>query len=158
MTIRLAGEAGQGVESGGAGFAQALSHGGLWLHAYSEYMSRIRGGLNFFQVRVSGRPLWSHTEGVHILLAFSPEAVTDYGPDIVRGGALVFDEGLKFDHDAVTGRGAQLYGMPLLKIAQETGGNNQEELRPQGRGGRPGQPQGRPGRVPGRPREVRRLF
>ncbi len=123
MTIRLAGEAGQGVESGGAGFAQALSHGGLWLHAYSEYMSRIRGGLNFFQVRVSGRPLWSHTEGVHILLAFSPEAVTDYGPDIVRGGALVFDEGLKFDHDAMTGRGAQLYGMPLMKIAQEIGGN-----------------------------------
>ncbi|TMJ07982.1 MAG: hypothetical protein E6H02_10645 [Bacillati bacterium ANGP1] len=123
MTIRLAGEAGQGVESGGAGFAKALSHGGLHLHAFSEYMSRIRGGLNFFQIRVSDRPLWAHTEGVHILLAFSPEAVSDYGSHIVPGGALVFDDALKFDHDAITRRKAQLYSMPLTKIAQEIGGN-----------------------------------
>ena len=123
MTIRLAGEAGQGVESGGAGFAKALSHGGLHLHAFSEYMSRIRGGLNFFQMRVSDHPLWAHTEGVHILLAFSPEAVSDYGSHIIPGGALMFDETLKFDHDAITGRKAQLYSMPLTKIAQEIGGN-----------------------------------
>jgi 2-oxoglutarate ferredoxin oxidoreductase subunit alpha len=123
MTIRLAGEAGQGVESGGAGFAHALSRGGLWLHTYSEYMSRIRGGLNFFTIRASDQPLWGHSEGVHILLAFSPEAVSNYGPHIIRGGALVFDEGLKFDHDTVTRRGTQLYPLPLTKIAQDTGGN-----------------------------------
>jgi 2-oxoglutarate ferredoxin oxidoreductase subunit alpha len=123
MTIRLAGEAGQGVESGGAGFAQALSHGGLWLHTYTEYMSRIRGGLNFFQIRVADHPLWSHTEGTHVLVAFSPEAVRDYGPHIVRGGALLYDEGLKFDQEAVARRGTQLYPMPLTKIAQDVGGN-----------------------------------
>ncbi|HYM68508.1 MAG TPA: 2-oxoacid:acceptor oxidoreductase subunit alpha [bacterium] len=123
VTIRFAGEAGQGVESGGHGFATALSHGGLWLHAFPEYMSRIRGGLNFFQIRVSDRPLWTHTEGTHLLLAFSSEAVTEYGPHILPGGALVFDEGLKFDADAVSTRGTQLYSMPLHKIAQEIGGN-----------------------------------
>jgi 2-oxoglutarate/2-oxoacid ferredoxin oxidoreductase subunit alpha len=123
MTIRLAGEAGQGVESGGAGFAQALSHGGLWLHNYSEYMSRIRGGLNFFQIRVSDHPIWSHHEAVQVLLAFSPEAVTEYGSHIAPGGALMFDDTLKFDRDAVQRRGVQLYGMPLTKVAQEIGGN-----------------------------------
>jgi len=123
MSIRLAGEAGQGVESGGAGFAKALSHGGLHLHAYSEYISRIRGGLNFFQIRVSDRPLWAHTEGVHILLAFSPEAVSDYGPHIVPSGALMFDDALKFDHDAIARRKVQLFSMPLTKIAQDIGGN-----------------------------------
>ena len=89
LTIRLAGEAGQGVESGGAGFSKALSRGGLWLHTYTEYMSRIRGGLNFFQIRVADHPLWAHTEGVHLLLAFSPEAATDYGDHVVPGGALL---------------------------------------------------------------------
>jgi len=123
MTIRLAGEAGQGVESGGAGFANALSRGGLWLHTYSEYMSRIRGGLNFFTVRLADHPLWSLTEGVQILLAFSPEAVAEYGSHVVRGGAVMFDDALKFDHDAVSSRGTQLYGMPLTKIAQDIGGN-----------------------------------
>jgi len=123
MTIRLAGEAGQGVESGGEGFARALSHGGLWLHTFPEYMSRIRGGLNFFQIRVSDRPLWTHTEGTHLLLAFSAEAVGEYGPHIIPGGALVCDDGLKFDQDAVARRGVQLCPLPLAKIAQETGGN-----------------------------------
>ena len=123
LTIRLAGEAGQGVESGGAGFSKALSRGGLWLHTYTEYMSRIRGGLNFFQIRVAEHPLWAHTEGVHLLLAFSPEAVTDYGGHIVPGGALLFDDALKFDHEAVARRKVQLYSVPLTKIAQEVGGN-----------------------------------
>ena len=123
LSIRLAGEAGQGVESGGAGFAQALSHGGLWLHTYPEYMSRIRGGLNFFQIRVSEKPLWSHHEGIQILLAFSPDAITDYADHVVRGGALVFDEGLKVDTAAAVRRGAQLFSMPLSKVAQEIGGN-----------------------------------
>jgi 2-oxoglutarate/2-oxoacid ferredoxin oxidoreductase subunit alpha len=123
LSIRLAGEAGQGVESGGAGFAQALSHGGLWLHTYPEYMSRIRGGLNFFQIRVSEHPLWSHHEDIQMLLAFSPEAITDYAGHVVPGGALVFDEGLKVDTAAAVRRGAQLFSMPLTKIAQEIGGN-----------------------------------
>ena len=123
LTIRLAGEAGQGVESGGAGFSKALSRGGLWLHTYTEYMSRIRGGLNFFQIRVADHPLWAHTEGVHLLLAFSPEAVTDYGAHVVPGGALLFDDALKFDHEALTRRKVQLYSAPLTKIAQELGGN-----------------------------------
>ena len=51
MTFKIAGAAGQGVESSGAGFAQALARGGLQLFAVQDYMSRIRGGLNFFQVR-----------------------------------------------------------------------------------------------------------
>ncbi len=123
MTIRLAGEAGQGVESGGAGFAQALNHGGLWLHTFTEYMSRIRGGLNFFQIRVAERPLWAHHEGMHILVAFSPEAVAEYGPLVHRGGAVLYDETLKFDPEPVTRRGVQLFGLPLTKIAQEVGGS-----------------------------------
>src|SRR5690349_16314457 len=86
-------------------------------------MSRIRGGLNFFQIRVSEKPLWSHHEGIQILLAFSPDAITDYADHVVRGGALVFDEGLKVDTAAAVRRGAQLFSMPLSKIAQELGGN-----------------------------------
>ena len=122
ITIRLAGEAGQGVESGGEGLARALSHGGLWLHTYSEYMSRIRGGLNFFQIRVSERPLWTHTEDTHLLIAFSPEAVNEYGPQIAAGGALLCDEGLKFDRDTMARRGVRLYALPLAKVAQDIGG------------------------------------
>ncbi len=46
MTFQIAGAAGQGVESSGAGFAQALARGGLHIFGLPDYMSRIRGGLN----------------------------------------------------------------------------------------------------------------
>ena len=53
MTIKIGGEAGMGVESGGAGLVKALTRGGLHVFAFQDYMSRIRGGHNFFQIRVS---------------------------------------------------------------------------------------------------------
>ncbi len=48
MTFKIAGAAGQGVESSGAGFAQALARGGLHLFGLQDYMSRIRGGSELF--------------------------------------------------------------------------------------------------------------
>ncbi len=53
MTIMVGGEAGQGVESGGAGFAKALARGGLHVFGLPDFMSRIRGGHNFYLVRVA---------------------------------------------------------------------------------------------------------
>ena len=53
MSFRIAGAAGQGVESSGAGFAQALAQGGLHVFALQDYMSRIRGGLNWVDLRES---------------------------------------------------------------------------------------------------------
>jgi len=43
MSFRIGGEAGQGVESSGAGFAKALTRGGLHVIGVSSYYSRIRG-------------------------------------------------------------------------------------------------------------------
>lgn len=47
ITFKIAGEAGQGVESTGVGFAKALARCGLYVFGMQDYMSRIRGGLIF---------------------------------------------------------------------------------------------------------------
>ena len=78
MTFRIGGEAGQCVESGGAGFATALARGGLHVFGVQDYMSRIRWGLNFFQVRVHEQPLYSHEDAVHVLLPLNEEALEAY--------------------------------------------------------------------------------
>ena len=75
MTFKIGGEAGQGLESSGAGFASALARGGLRVFAVGDYRSRIRGGHNHFQIRISDDPLWSPNEPVHLLLALTTEAV-----------------------------------------------------------------------------------
>ncbi|MFQ6058144.1 MAG: 2-oxoacid:acceptor oxidoreductase subunit alpha [Anaerolineae bacterium] len=122
MTFKMGGEAGQGVESTGAGFAKALARGGLHIFGLQDYMSRIRGGYNFFQIRVAEREIYSHDETVHLLLAFNEEAVEQHRHELVEGGGIIFDEKLKLDEEALAQRGIRAFRMPLAQIAQDVGG------------------------------------
>jgi 2-oxoglutarate ferredoxin oxidoreductase subunit alpha len=121
MTFKIAGAAGQGVESSGSGFAQALAQGGLHIFGLQDYMSRIRGGLNFFQVRVHTEPLYVHEDAVHILLPLSREALDAHKEDVVKGGGIIYDEGLKVDRRTIANRGRKAMPVPLIEIAKEHG-------------------------------------
>ncbi|MBU0702648.1 MAG: 2-oxoacid:acceptor oxidoreductase family protein, partial [Chloroflexi bacterium] len=91
LTIRIGGAAGDGVESSSAGFCKALARGGLHLFGLPDYYSRIRGGHNFYSIRVSDRPLYSHAEPVHLLLALTEETIPRHRDMLVEGGAIVYD-------------------------------------------------------------------
>ena len=121
MSLRIAGEAGQGVESSGAGFTIALARGGLHLFGEQDYMSRVRGGLNFHQVRIGEKPIHAPIDEVHLLLALSQEAIDQYGPAVVAGGGVIYDEGLTANADALRDRGVLAMPTPLVKIAEELG-------------------------------------
>lgn len=121
MTFKIAGAAGQGVESSGAGFAQALSRGGLHIFGLQDYMSRIRGGLNFYQIRVHEQPLYTHEEAVHILLPLNKEALEAYQDEVVAGGGVIYDTGLKVDEGSVSQGGRKAMPVPLVDIAKEHG-------------------------------------
>src|SRR5512136_3293625 len=95
MTFLFGGAAGQGIESNGAGFAKALARTGLHVVGVPDYMSRIRGGHNFFQIRVSEQPILTHEEAVHLVLALDELTVREHTRDLVRGGGMVYDETLK---------------------------------------------------------------
>ncbi|MFW6082746.1 MAG: 2-oxoacid:acceptor oxidoreductase family protein, partial [Chloroflexota bacterium] len=83
LTIRIGGEAGMGLESSGAGFAKALTRGGVYAFGLPDYYSRIRGGHNFFSIRVSSEPLVSHAEPVHLVLALDLETIRRHVDDVV---------------------------------------------------------------------------
>ncbi len=85
LTIRIGGEAGMGLESGGVGFSRALVRGGLHVFGLPDYHSRIRGGHNFFSVRIARRPLYTHTEPIHLLLALDQETVRRHIGAVVSG-------------------------------------------------------------------------
>jgi 2-oxoglutarate ferredoxin oxidoreductase subunit alpha len=121
MTLKIGGEAGQGVESGGAGFAKALSRGGLHLFGLQDYMSRIRGGHNFFQIKVGNDPLYSHTDEVHLMLAFVPDTIERHKAEIVDGGGIIYDEKLKVDREELENQNIKTFPVPLVKIARELG-------------------------------------
>jgi 2-oxoglutarate ferredoxin oxidoreductase subunit alpha len=121
MTFKIGGEAGQGIESGGAGFAKVLARGGLYVFGLQDYMSRIRGGHNFYQIRASESPLYSHTDEVHLLLALIPETIERHKDEIIAGGGLIYDEGLEVDEEDLEGEGIKLFPVPLSQIAKEAG-------------------------------------
>jgi len=123
VNIKLGGEAGQGVESSGMGFARAIARAGLHIFGVQDYMSRIRGGHNWYQIRVSERPLYAHEPKIQLLLAFDERTVREHLDEVVEGGAVIYDEGLKVDEDEIKSKGVIPMPMPLLKLAEELGGS-----------------------------------
>ncbi|MEE8391707.1 MAG: 2-oxoacid:acceptor oxidoreductase subunit alpha [Anaerolineae bacterium] len=122
MTIRIGGEAGHGVESSGAGFCKALARSGLHVFGLPEYYSRIRGGHNFFSIRVSEQPLYSHAEPVHLLLALTEETILRHQDNMVEGGAIVYDSALDVSPEQRSGNNVQFLPIPLSDIAKEKAG------------------------------------
>jgi len=121
LTIRIGGEAGMGLESSGAGFAKALTRGGLYVFGLPDYYSRIRGGHNFFSIRAAPEPLYSHTGPVHLLLALDLETIRRHVDGIVEGGAVVYDENTALPED-LHRPGVSFFAVPLTTLAKELGG------------------------------------
>src|ERR1051325_5841858 len=91
MTFKLGGEAGQGADTSGHGFAKALARAGLGVYGLQDYMSRIRGGHNFFQIRVSDRDVQATSDDVHLMMPLDAETVRAHIDEMVPGGAVIMD-------------------------------------------------------------------
>jgi len=121
MTFKMGGEAGQGVESSGAGFTKAIMRAGLHVYGLQDYMSRIRGGHNFFHIRVSDRDLQASESAVHLLMPLDAMTVDEHLDELVPGGAVIMDAPLKVDDNRLKDRGIKPIRMPLTEIATREG-------------------------------------
>ena len=91
INIRVAGQAGQGVQTTGGVLAGALARLGLHVFATQSYMSRIRGGLNWFDVRISSSELHSGREQADVLVALTDTALAALRGSLADGGAIIYD-------------------------------------------------------------------
>ena len=129
ISIKVAGAAGQGVESGGQGISKALRRGGLHLFGVSDYMSLIKGGHNFFQITLSNEAVYAHTEKFHLFISFDPQNVEDtlsHIRELHEGAGFIVDAdtALKPEITATLQEvGANLFAMPLSKLAADLGGS-----------------------------------
>ena len=121
ISIMIGGDAGQGVESSGAGFALALARAGLHVFALQDYRSQIRGGHNFYEIRIANRPLYSHREPIHVLLALTPESIARHLDVLAPGGAVIYPDKFEVDRAALESRGVRAEALPLTAIAEQHG-------------------------------------
>jgi 2-oxoglutarate ferredoxin oxidoreductase subunit alpha len=123
LTIRIGGEAGMGLESSGAGFSKALTRGGLYVFGLPDYYSRIRGGHNFYSIRVARQPLYSHAEPVHLVLALDVETIRRHVDAIAPGGGIVYDAKEEVP-DGLRRPDVGFFPVPLTALAEEKGGRD----------------------------------
>src|SRR4030042_4819859 len=91
INFMVGGEAGQGGQSVGFLLAKAFARGGYHVFAYQDYESRVRGGHNFFRVRVKESQVMAIAEPVDILIALNKESIDLHQKEVTKGGVIVFD-------------------------------------------------------------------
>src|SRR6185295_10102907 len=118
LTIRIAGEGGEGVISTGDLLTTAVARTRHDVYTFRTYPAEIKGGPAMFQIRYADHPVLSVGTGLDVLVAFNEEAVDLHAHDLKKDGLLVYDSAT-FDPESKVGEGIQLLGVPLSSIAQE---------------------------------------
>jgi 2-oxoglutarate ferredoxin oxidoreductase subunit alpha len=117
-TIKIGGEAGQGIQTIGDTLARVFARAGYHVFIHQDYESRIRGGHNFFQIRVSDKPVACSRERVDIVIALDRPSVTNNRDRLGEKGLIVYDSSIlreKYE-------GEQFLDVPFVDLAIKAGG------------------------------------
>jgi len=119
FNFMVGGEAGQGVQSVGFLLAKVFARGGYHVFADQDYESRIRGGHNFFRVRVKESEVGAIAEPVDVLIALNKESIDLHQRGLATGGIVIFDGEKIKDADGNGG----LFSVPMERLAEEKAGD-----------------------------------
>ncbi|MEW6515740.1 MAG: 2-oxoacid:acceptor oxidoreductase subunit alpha [candidate division FCPU426 bacterium] len=89
--ITIGGEAGQGMQTLGVLLAKVFLKLGYFMSTLQSYQSRIRGGHNFFQLRISSRPIHSLRRGTDLLVALDQNTIETHCRNLNRQSVAIFD-------------------------------------------------------------------
>lgn len=113
ISIVLAGEAGQGVQSIESIVTSILKKSGYNIFAVKEYMSRVRGGVNSIELRVSSRPVCAFVNRIDILIPLIPEAIPHLKKRISADTVIIGEKSI-IGHEP-------MIDLPINKIAESLG-------------------------------------
>jgi 2-oxoglutarate ferredoxin oxidoreductase subunit alpha len=117
-TIKIGGQAGQGLQTIGDTIGRVFARAGYHVFSHQDYESRIRGGHNFYQVRVASEPVSASRDRVNILIALDKESITLHRSELERNGRIVYDaSSLKLKET-----GPSFFDIPFVELAVKSGG------------------------------------
>src|SRR5262245_36773962 len=98
VTVGIGGAAGDGLDKTGDTLAKTCSRLGLYLSAYNSYQSVIRGGHIWLRVRIAEEKVYSHGDGLNVLIALNQDSIERHAPEVNSGGAVIYNsDKLKLD-------------------------------------------------------------
>ncbi len=89
MTIKIGGEAGQGIQTVGDLLCQTCRQAGYFFLAINDYESRVRGGHNFFQMRISDAPVLAPAQGVDLLMDLDGVTYTQHASELNKDAIVL---------------------------------------------------------------------
>ena len=119
LSWKVGGQQGEGIESTGEIFANALNRLGYFLYGYRHFSSRIKGGHTNNKIRVSTKPLRSVSDDLNILVAFDQESIDVNVPELSKDGIVIADS--KFKPVLPEGANGVLISVPFTEIATGLG-------------------------------------
>lgn len=120
VSIVLCGQAGQGIQTVERILVRMFKLSGFHVFATKEYMSRVRGGSNSTEIRVSSRRVSSTVERIDILIPFHPSAIEHVKRRISPETIVLGDkENICKDCPDVV---KEFIDVPFAKIASDVGG------------------------------------
>ena len=120
LTIKIAGEAGQGTQTIGTALCLMFKKLGLYVFANQDYMSRVRGGNNFFQLRICDKPVYTLRDKADILIALDKKSVGLHKAGITDRGIIILDK-VEFD---VSEDDKIFFNVPFHQLANKAGGSD----------------------------------
>ncbi len=117
-SIKIGGEAGQGIQTIGDTLAKVFSRTGYHVFTHQDYESRVRGGHNFYQIRLSDRLVTASRNRVDIIVALDRESIARHEKELCDGGMIVYDSAsLKAKYEK-----PHFLDVPFVELALKAGG------------------------------------
>ena len=118
----IGGEAGDGIDSTGKIFAQALSRAGRHVFTSKDFASRIRGGYTAYKVRTAVDPVRSVVDRLDVLIALTQRTIDENLDELHEGSVIVYDGERTSMQDVEIP--AEMIGLsvPLKRLAEDAGG------------------------------------
>ncbi|MHB8772794.1 MAG: 2-oxoacid:acceptor oxidoreductase subunit alpha [Syntrophales bacterium] len=118
ITIRIGGEAGQGMNVISSLLGKAFLRQGFWVFIHQDVMSRIRGGHNYSQIRLCSSPIKAPSSQVDMLICLDKNTLSLYKDEM--DGIIIYDPD-KMDKERPSGK--RYLPIPLAETAKEKGGD-----------------------------------
>ena len=118
-SIKIGGEAGQGIQTIGDALGRVFARAGYHVFTNQDYESRIRGGHNFYQIRLSDKPVMAPKDAIDIVVALDKDSILLHEQELTAAGRVIYDaDSLKEKHDKPA-----FLDIPFAKLAVEHGGD-----------------------------------
>lgn len=112
--ILIGGSAGQGMDTISTFLEKSLKKKGFYVFSNKDYMSRVRGGHNYTQIRFGTEEIYSHRKELDLILALDENTAHLHIEDLKEDGSILMDESITFNDK-------RILSLPLIKTSTDLG-------------------------------------